>query len=64
MFGEAAEGLSITVFEDYGGFLIAILPPGAFIALGLLIAAKNIIDARVASRRRVAAKIEAEASAA
>lgn len=46
MFGEAARELTITLFDDYRGFLLAILPPGAFISLGLLIAAKNIIDKR------------------
>ena len=35
---------------DYPGLLLAILPPGAFIALGCLIAAKNWIDARQAAR--------------
>lgn len=50
MFGEAARGLTITVIDDYRGFLIAILPPGAFIGLGLIVALKNIIDARVANR--------------
>ncbi|MBK8337158.1 MAG: electron transport complex subunit E [Sterolibacteriaceae bacterium] len=35
---------------DYPGFLAAILPPGAFIFLGLLIAAKNWIEARAAAR--------------
>lgn len=44
LFGEAGKHLSITVFDHYRGFLIAILPPGAFLGLGLLIAAKNRID--------------------
>lgn len=44
--GESAKGLSITVFPDYQGFLLAILPPGAFLGLGLLIAGKNWIDQR------------------
>jgi electron transport complex protein RnfE len=44
MFGEVARGWTITVVEDYRGFLLAILPPGAFIGLGLLIAIKNLID--------------------
>jgi electron transport complex protein RnfE len=35
---------------DYPGFLVAILPPGAFFTLAFLIAARNWIDAR-ASRR-------------
>ena len=46
MFGEAGRALSVTLIEDYRGFLLAILPPGAFIGLGLLIAVKNVIDAR------------------
>lgn len=46
MFGEAARAFRLNVFEDYKGFLIAILPPGAFIGLGLLIALKNVIDQR------------------
>ena len=37
---------------DYPGFLIAILPPGAFILLGCLIAWKNWIEARAAQRRK------------
>lgn len=35
---------------DYPGFLLAILPPGAFIVLGLMIAGKNWIDAKQARR--------------
>jgi electron transport complex protein RnfE len=38
--------------EDYPGFLIAILPPGAFFVLGLLIAARNWFDARANQRAR------------
>jgi electron transport complex protein RnfE len=46
MFGQAAQWMTITVFEDYQGFLLAVLPPGAFFGLGLLIALKNVIDRR------------------
>lgn len=46
MFGEAGRALSLTIVEGYRGFLLAILPPGAFIGLGLLIAAMNVINAR------------------
>jgi electron transport complex protein RnfE len=38
--------------EDYPGFLVAILPPGAFFVLGLMIAARNWIDARANERAR------------
>ena len=46
MFGEAAGNWKIVLISDYRGFLLAILPPGAFIGLGFLIAAKNVIDAK------------------
>lgn len=55
MFGEAARSMTLVFVEDYSGFLLAILPPGAFIGLGLLIAVKNIIDTRM--QRRHAQKI-------
>ena len=38
--------------DNYPGFLIAILPPGAFILLGCMIAWKNWIDARAAAREQ------------
>ncbi|MEE9397138.1 MAG: electron transport complex subunit E [Methylococcales bacterium] len=46
MFGAAANNWKIVLISDYKGFLLAILPPGAFIGLGFLIAIKNIIDAK------------------
>lgn len=46
MFGEAARAMTVTFIDDYSGFLLAVLPPGAFIGLGLLIAMKNAIDNR------------------
>jgi len=36
--------------ENYPGFLLAMLPPGAFILLGCMIAWKNWMDARAAAR--------------
>jgi len=49
MFGEAARSLYFSLGSDFQGALIAILPPGAFIGLGLLIAVKNLIDQRAAT---------------
>jgi Na+-translocating ferredoxin:NAD+ oxidoreductase subunit E len=46
MFGTLGEKLEVTLIDNYSGFLLAILPPGAFIGLGLIIAVKNIIDSR------------------
>lgn len=42
LFGESAKYWKINVLEDYSGMLLALLPPGAFIGLGLLIALKNV----------------------
>ena len=47
MFGEAAKTLTIVLNDEYGGFLLAILPPGAFFGLALLIVGKNIIGVRI-----------------
>ncbi|GAA5140196.1 electron transport complex subunit E [Thalassotalea piscium] len=44
LLGEWASGLRIEVFKLDSQFLLAILPPGAFIAMGFIIAAKNKID--------------------
>jgi len=44
--GPSANNLVIHFFSDYQGFLLAILPPGAFIGLACLIALKNRIEAR------------------
>ncbi len=38
--------------ESYPGFLLALLPPGAFILLGCMIAWKNWMDARAAERAK------------
>ena len=40
--------------NDYPGFLIAVLPPGAFFALGCLIAAYNWLNARANERKHAA----------
>ncbi len=47
MFGSIAENWSLQIFDDYKGFLLAILPPGAFLGLGFLIAFKNVIDKKI-----------------
>ena len=49
--GEPMRGL---VLVD-GGFLLAILPPGAFITLGLFVAGKNALDRRQQKRNRTLA---------
>ncbi|MBE2894677.1 electron transport complex subunit E [Spirabiliibacterium falconis] len=48
LFGPWAAHLQITILHMDTTFLLAILPPGAFIGLGLILAVKNIIDNRAA----------------
>ncbi len=57
IFGPMAKSWEIQVFTDYPDFLFAMLPPGAFVGLGLLIALKNIIDARI---KRIQASRQSE----
>jgi electron transport complex protein RnfE len=56
MFGSMGESMTITFSEEYPGFLLAVLPPGAFIGLGLLIAIKNVIDKRKKARQPITIK--------
>ncbi len=64
MFGAFGDQLTLTVIDNYRGFLLAILPPGAFLGLGFLIAGINIINARrerKAARRSIPAGQPAQA---
>ncbi len=51
LFGPSAQSWRIDLFGEGYGFLVAILPPGAFIVTGLLIALKNVIDNRIHQRQ-------------
>ena len=46
MFGEIGKSMTLQPWEQYTGYLLAILPPGAFLGLGFIIAIKNVIDKR------------------
>ncbi|MGM0952647.1 MAG: electron transport complex subunit E [Pseudomonadota bacterium] len=54
LFGPMASNWVIRPFEHYPDMLFMVLPPGAFIGLGLLIALKNGIDNHMAERRKAA----------
>jgi electron transport complex protein RnfE len=58
MFGEDARAMLLTLGDAYPGFLLAVLPPGAFIGLGLLIAIKNYIDKHIATKQHAVAITE------
>ncbi|GAB1256663.1 electron transport complex subunit E [Aurantivibrio plasticivorans] len=47
LFGDVATNWKFTLVDDYRGFLVAVLPPGAFLAAGFLIAGKNWIDSEI-----------------
>jgi electron transport complex protein RnfE len=61
LLGEGMAFLELTLIPDYKGFLLAILPPGGFIALGFILAGKRLLDRRLAEGRRGAALEEAAA---
>lgn len=46
VFGPVGKEFMLTIVPDYHGFLLAILPPGAFIGLALLIAGRNWLESR------------------
>ncbi|NQZ83269.1 MAG: electron transport complex subunit E [Colwellia sp.] len=48
LLGDWASILRIEVYQLDTQFLLAILPPGAFIAMGFFIALKNVIDDKIA----------------
>ncbi|MBW3696491.1 electron transport complex subunit E [Vibrio sp. T187] len=51
LLGEWAIALRIEVFQFDNSFLLALLPPGAFIGVGFLIAAKNLIDNQIEQKQ-------------
>ena len=55
MFGEASRDWTLSLGELWDGALLAILPPGAFIGLGMMIALKNVIDKRTRQSAAAAA---------
>ena len=46
VFGPSAKAMVLNIIPDYHGFLLAILPPGAFIGLACLIAYRNWVEQR------------------
>ncbi|WPL16029.1 Nitrogen fixation protein RnfE [Thiorhodovibrio winogradskyi] len=50
LLGEGLGFLELTIIPDYRGFLLMILPPGGFLALGFLLAGKRLIDRRASAR--------------
>jgi len=55
LLGPAFSFLEMTIVPEYKGFLLMILPPGGFMVVGLLLAAKRVLDERRAAREVMAA---------
>ena len=51
LLGDSFTGAGLRITPDGQGFLLALLPPGAFLGLGLLIALRNVIEKYSAARR-------------
>ena len=58
LLGPMAQAWTLVVAADYTGLLLAILPPGAFIITGLMIAAKNRIDTQIAQANQTGLDIQ------
>jgi len=50
LFGEWGRNLTLTIIPEHPGFLLSMLPPGAFFGLALLIAGRNAWQTRKASK--------------
>ncbi|SER20481.1 electron transport complex protein RnfE [Amphritea atlantica] len=51
LLGNSFAFIEMTIFPDYGGTLLLILPPGGFICLGLILAGKRVTDRKLEARR-------------
>ncbi len=54
LLGSGFAFLEQTLVTDYSGVLVMVLPPGGFLALGVLLAGKRLIDDRAAARAAAA----------
>jgi len=52
LLGDWGQHFELTLLPNYDGFLIAILPPGAFFALAILVAIKNKRDLKIATAQK------------
>ena len=52
LLGDSFQFLELTLIPQFDGFLLMLLPPGAFIALGFILAGKRIIDSKLSSNKK------------
>lgn len=63
LLGEGFRFMETTVIENYRGFLLTALPPGGFIMLGLMVAAKRVIEQRLKHKQTVQLSVVTAAEA-
>jgi Na+-translocating ferredoxin:NAD+ oxidoreductase subunit E len=51
--GPALKSLELTIIPNYRGFVIALLPPGGFLAVGFILAAKAAWERSLAARSQI-----------
>lgn len=61
LLGQGFVFLELTLIPDYRGFLLILLPPGGFLAIGFLLAGKRLLDAHGQRRRAARAAVLATA---
>ena len=54
LLGQSFAFLELTLIPEYRGYLLMILPPGGFLAVGFLLAGKRLLDRRLAARHAAA----------
>lgn len=62
LFGAWGEHLTLHLYHAEQYVLLAALPPGAFICFGLMVAAKNVLNARIERRKACAQAIARKAA--
>ncbi len=62
LLGESFAFLELVIIPEYRGFLLMILPPGGFMAVGFLLAGKRTLDNRRAARADMKAAPEPSAA--
>ena len=52
LLGPGFSGFEMTLFDNYQGIVLMLLPPGGFLMLGFLIVAKRLVDRKIEGRKK------------
>ena len=62
LLGSGFTSLELTLFSDYQGIILMLLPPGGFLVLGFLIVVKRLVDQKIERRRQKSSGLIATSS--